>query len=468
MNRLVYLFELDSVRNSPAEIRAGQGALFEELVFNGNKVVLTFNQITDSTAFLSILQDDKAFQEILTLFRMGVILVSPYGVRTASQYLQKALAKNLENDNAGFVFSGVPVERSDKDLIREMIEILQSGDIASMKQKYMSARDEGEKKKLGYLYRYIKLILTLSVENLEGPEQRTDPGRDLNSILEETCQRYSIRNFEYVDKDGQDLEKLRKEAVSCLIKCRKKELVPNRRSSWIDLLEKMRTEENTGAVSLAVMIVHLCYNYSIEESIPGVSHHYLVGDKESFYQDLEIRLQQYWESLQSGKSQEYKDNGTDWSLAVRVLERCRAFDKEYGGEQTTDNESSDIQPYEKNYDQEKRSWKKKLSGSARRYILYLLACGVSFLLATYLSDLLDMVIEAVVVMEQPFLQGLIYVTRFILIAVAGSVLLMVCKVPDILDTFSEWVQYQKDRRVLKRMEKDRAYINHENLKRYRG
>ena len=38
---LVYLFELDSVRNSKAEIIKGQQALFEEIVMNGNQVVLS-------------------------------------------------------------------------------------------------------------------------------------------------------------------------------------------------------------------------------------------------------------------------------------------------------------------------------------------------------------------------------------------------------------------------------------------
>lgn len=51
MRRFVYLFELDSVRNSKKEIQRGQQALFEEIVKKGNTVVLSFNQLTDSEAF---------------------------------------------------------------------------------------------------------------------------------------------------------------------------------------------------------------------------------------------------------------------------------------------------------------------------------------------------------------------------------------------------------------------------------
>ena len=43
MRKQVYLFELDSVRNSKAEIERAQKALFEEIILNGNSVVLSFN-----------------------------------------------------------------------------------------------------------------------------------------------------------------------------------------------------------------------------------------------------------------------------------------------------------------------------------------------------------------------------------------------------------------------------------------
>ena len=53
MNKLVYLFELDSVRKSKKEIIKAQKALYEEIVLNGNIVVMTMNQLSDSLGFLS-------------------------------------------------------------------------------------------------------------------------------------------------------------------------------------------------------------------------------------------------------------------------------------------------------------------------------------------------------------------------------------------------------------------------------
>ncbi|MFQ9803086.1 MAG: hypothetical protein ACLRXD_03260 [Coprococcus sp.] len=48
MSKYVYLFELDSVRKTDEEIIAGQAALYDEIVTNGNIVVLTYNQMVDS------------------------------------------------------------------------------------------------------------------------------------------------------------------------------------------------------------------------------------------------------------------------------------------------------------------------------------------------------------------------------------------------------------------------------------
>ena len=59
MREYVYLFELDSVRKTDEEIIAGQKALYNEIVNNGNIVVLTYNQLVDSRGFFSLLKDSE-------------------------------------------------------------------------------------------------------------------------------------------------------------------------------------------------------------------------------------------------------------------------------------------------------------------------------------------------------------------------------------------------------------------------
>ena len=59
MRKYVYLFELDSVRITDEEIIMGQKALYDEIVRNGNIVVLTYNQLVDSRGFFSLLSNQE-------------------------------------------------------------------------------------------------------------------------------------------------------------------------------------------------------------------------------------------------------------------------------------------------------------------------------------------------------------------------------------------------------------------------
>ena len=92
MSKYVYLFELDSVRKTDEEIIAGQAALYDEIVTNGNIVVLTYNQMVDSRGFFSLLKNGEYKEALLKLFDSGVIKISQYGdIRTVSQYLMDSI-----------------------------------------------------------------------------------------------------------------------------------------------------------------------------------------------------------------------------------------------------------------------------------------------------------------------------------------------------------------------------------------
>lgn len=467
MNRLVYLFELDSVRNSPAEIKAGQEALFEELVLNGNQVVLTFNQITDSAAFLSIIRHEEMFRQILELFRIKALQISPYGTKTASQYLQEALEKNLNKNAPGFIFSGVPIEKSDKELIEKLITILKNGDVAGMQRELDKAKEtnapEDEIERLKYLCKYVKLILTLSVEDLTGPVQEPRLGRDLKGIIGSVCRRYVKEPFRYIDNKKCGVEKFRKPAADYLQELLLKLTAPDSRTSWHDALESMRNKGNTDSIDLAKMMVSLCYNYSIEERIPGVSHHYIIDNKESFFQDFENRICRYWMSLQPVKPWEYEDPGADWSLAVRVLERCRKYESpEPEKKSSRDNAAAKL--YEEDYEREAASWNKKISRSVRRYFLFLLGCILSFGAIAFCSDILDLIWENVTVVQEPALYVAKYVLKLLMLGVIGSALLMLFKIPDILDTVLNGIQCGRDKRRLKKIPRGRAYRNFDDRK----
>lgn len=77
--KYVYLFELDSVRMSDEEILLGQQKLYDEIVHEGNIVVLTYNQLVDSRGFFSLLSDAAYYDSFMKLFEQGCIRVSRYG-----------------------------------------------------------------------------------------------------------------------------------------------------------------------------------------------------------------------------------------------------------------------------------------------------------------------------------------------------------------------------------------------------
>ena len=105
MRKYVYLFELDSVRKTDDEIIIGQKALYDEIVINGNIVVLTYNQLVDSRGFFSLLRDEKYSQSLIRLFEMGAIRLSQFGdIRTVSQYLLQSI-----EDDKEFIYSALPL-----------------------------------------------------------------------------------------------------------------------------------------------------------------------------------------------------------------------------------------------------------------------------------------------------------------------------------------------------------------------
>lgn len=130
MPRKVYLFELDSVRNSEEEITKAQERLYEEITLNGSNVVLSFNQLTDSPAFLSLLNDENSYQSIVALFKEGVLSVSLYGsIRTPVQYEVNSIEKCLSSSRKEtYLFSGLPLAQEELYFLREVKRALEFSD----------------------------------------------------------------------------------------------------------------------------------------------------------------------------------------------------------------------------------------------------------------------------------------------------------------------------------------------------
>ena len=145
MNKLVYLFELDSVRNTDEQMELAMKALFREILINGNAVVITFNQLIDSRFFLSLMNDDKWSDCVTKLFQMGAIRISQFGMyRTPSQYL---IGQALDSDQE-YIYSGLPLKSRQKALIALTKRSLMYSDLTELGEYISRKRDDTELRKL--------------------------------------------------------------------------------------------------------------------------------------------------------------------------------------------------------------------------------------------------------------------------------------------------------------------------------
>lgn len=145
------------------------------------------------------------------------------------------------------------------------------------------------------------------------------------------------------------------------------------------------------------------------------------------------------------KPGKYEDYGVDWNLAVRMLERCRKYESEEPLKQSLQNNPAGGRLYEADYEQEAACWNKKISRSVKRYFLFLLGCVLSFGFIAFCSDMLDLIWENIIFVQEPALYVAKYVVKLLLLGIIGSALLMIFKIPDILDTVLKGVQCGRDR-----------------------
>lgn len=367
MNELVYLFELDSVRNSPQEILLGQQALFREIALKGNRVVLSFNQLTDSESFLSAVRTPDLYPWILSLFSQGVMKYSrfapgsynkavdaerlsreltdcrqTYGelfwegalkedeilpsrspqriVRSGSHYVQNAVERCLNSSDERFLFSALPFRSNDKPALSAIRYALRYSDPSILDELHgVSAGSDpqggeqknaaGQKERLAFAKTYVELILRLSREPLayNPPNLRPHPAMKeyLKWVLDRCKSEQPPRAFPLWNLLRQGAERL-------------ESLWPsvqgagqlNDRSDWHAAFRKAAAaEENRTPLCMAEAIVDLCYNYTVEASIQGLAHS--CGTEEEFWPDFLRRLPPYWEEGQRGVHAFLKPDSTE-------------------------------------------------------------------------------------------------------------------------------------------------------------
>lgn len=327
MRKYVYLFELDSIRKSDEEIILGQQTLYDEIVKNGNIVVLTYNQLLDSRAFFSLLNHEEYYSSIIHLFEKGCIRISQFGtIRTLAQYLL-----NTIDSDKKFIYSCLPIKSSQRRLIELIKRSIMHSDLSEIKeyidcihktdedlrdlfieveenasgeyilQKTQLNRDEIDKV-LQKLYTFITMVLRIS------------PLHSVYIAPKEEKEYVDYKMFNYLSyvtklKLNEDKDRLWNKAIEIIENLNSFKNESSNRSVYFHELIEKQNSIDFASYQYAEAIVSICTNYAYEMSICNISKHYNIDDlkqvenfESSFFQDFYQRLQQHWDDGKNANS----------------------------------------------------------------------------------------------------------------------------------------------------------------------
>lgn len=396
LKKYVYLFELDSVRNTNAEIEIGQKALYNEIVVNGNVVVLTFNQLVDSRGFFSLLNNQEYYNNIVELFKAGSIRISQYGdIRTISQYLLSSFDYDKE-----FIYSGWPLKSTQKRLLALIKRSLTYSDLSEINDYCIGKRtnqeildlfvevnsDKSVKETpfeavkclmvLKSLYWLLKTVLRLSaIHSIYIPPRDTGEYSNLklHNILE------IIDSLDCVNNDERLKESLR---IIKSLPC----YGSDNRSNYLHcLLERSNNnqEVNKALYQYSEAIINLAYNYACEISICNISKHYDIDELTSkdiepvsFETDFLKRLEQYWQLedyenrfllSETSEYDEYSPSKQipDFSKAVRLIGYL-SHSHSY--------QPNDVQRYENGLKSQRMKHKSTIIAAIGKRVIFSLIC----------------------------------------------------------------------------------------------
>lgn len=332
MNKLVYLFELDSVNTSKKEIEYGQLCMYKEILYNGNQIVITFNQLTDSNVLLRLISNEKYYASLVRLFEIGAIKISMYKnmndtIYSPSQYVQLSIDKCLAKDTHDFLFSTLPIKSSDKEFLNIIKKSLQFSSIEILKEYIEKSHDINELK-YEFIINFIRFILDISkFENIFNP-----PKSEHKKMVDFLNYIFSLNfsvEFEYKYNITKVLEVLRK--LNVLIDLEHK----NNRSVWYSKLQEYCTDIEKENYKLAESIIDICYNYAVEDSILNVSKYYAEG---TLAEDMYSRIKYQFEIMGIKNEHNFLENDADifvdykkiklenWDKLIRDIEYIYLYD----------------------------------------------------------------------------------------------------------------------------------------------
>lgn len=429
MGKLIYLFELDSVRKTNREIEIGQQTLYEEIVKNGNVVVLTYNQLVDSRGFFSLIDISEYYDNLIALFENGSIRISQFGdTRTIAQYLINSLAYERN-----FIFSGWPLKSTQKRLLALIKRSLIYSDLTEIND-YQNIRSKDEiidlfveldnqqqehgtafsvqqcKDILENLFWFLKTVLRLSAMHTiyVNPKPVDHYGMTLPKYIHNALSLIPTSNHQLWN-EAKDIILSLKDVYEGIVKRDVPVFIYDKEKGSIDRsdyhhaikhLYERADSPNITAYQYAEAIVDICYNYQLEYSICNSSKHYNLSEFDSenpkewvtFASDFFARLEQLW-SIGDNQNRfllnetnvfdefEMTSEVPDFSKALRMTSYVK---KDYS-EESIEN----IKRYEYETSQQKSTRKRKMLSSIRKKVLFSVICFVIALSIEVIFELIQ-------------------------------------------------------------------------------
>lgn len=255
----VYLSELDSVRTTHKEQIEGEKVLFRTLVYEGKAVVLTYNQVVDSTTFLHCIRNKDAFDILLNFFKDKRLLLNQYKKdMNLSKYIQENYNPKSTFKSSYFSF----LEEYDKDtrniIFQGLIESIKYGDDVFLKG-VMPSQVQVEHQ--NELYSYIKFILTINSYMYKyNCYVYSKPN---NELIGHKMKDYMLKISNLLIQHGYDAESFMNIIYNNELKNRK-----DTRSDYYKTAEELVFDKDLVKIK---KYIDLAYNHTLEYSIPIIN-----------------------------------------------------------------------------------------------------------------------------------------------------------------------------------------------------
>lgn len=302
-------------------------SLYETIVLNNDIVVLSFNQIADSTLIMSFLNDSTMNDVLINLFEYNRIVISEYNVNgktisSAVKYIIQQIEKQLNayynSKDKNFIFSAINclnINNIDEKIIILTIlkNALMYNDInylyTTLKSKQKSKELKISDKDINLLEKYVEFLIKISLNKVCFLPYKNNGIFTFTECILVACSALKRNDT-----------KIYNELLSLI------NLMDNKNQSRSDWIEKYKSYGKYETKIEA--IINTCYNLAVESSMNYTTcisnaidkNQYFLDKYNTILQNYEIHKHQYFSSIQNNDLYSFNDIQRQyWSSAVNIL-----------------------------------------------------------------------------------------------------------------------------------------------------